>query len=468
MSLCTSQSQVRDYMRQAINNLFDETPGLGGVILITASEYHTHCWSHQVLRSLNDGFTTVSGRPLGCPRCRDREPAEVLSELITIWRDAAEESTPKTRVLCWNWSWSMWYPEPQAEVYQSLPEGVEILADFDRGSKIVRRGRELDIDEYSLSVVGPSDRFTGSSDAARKRGFTVHAKLQLGTTHEIATVPNLPLIEQLHGKFVQMTRRGVSGFMGTWNFGCSLTLNTAALRLYLQNPESYESCDRFMRDLATAYFGDVDPDTVRSSWRLFGQAFQNYPFSIKLLYWSPINYAPSYVFWGRYEARPMGMSCYEHAWGDRLDDSIPQGMTAAMMAEDLEAVVSTWEEGLEHYNRALSKQTADTTYDQRRREEANCARMIALQLGSAANIYRYHAWRMKRIEALGLTPPCDVPMADEASAILRRERALAAEAIELCRNDTRLGYHQESHAVFYDQTSIARKVAALDGALAQT
>ena len=467
MSLCTSQSQVRDYMRQAINNLFDETPGLGGVILITASEYHTHCWSHQVLRGLNDGFTTVSSRPLECPRCRDREPAAVVSELVTIWRDAATDRSPKPRVLCWNWSWSMWYTEPQTEVYSHLPAGVEILADFDRGSKVMRRGRELDIDEYSLSVVGPSDRFRGSLGIARKRGFPVHAKLQLGTTHEIGTVPNLPLIEQLHGKFVELSRHGASGFMGTWNFGCSLTLNTAAVHQYLKDPKGYESCDRFMRDLALTYFGDIDVDAAIQAWRTFGRAFENYPFSIKFLYWSPINYAPAYWPGVRYEGRPMGMSCYEHIWGDRLNDSFPQDVTACEVAESLEAVASVWSDGLDHYVSALNAEADNTTHGRRRREELNCARMIALQAGSAANIYRYHAWRMNRVQSLGLTPPCEIPHDDESLAIHRRERGLAVEAIALCRLDSRLGYHQESHAVFYDEASIARKIDAIDSVINQ-
>lgn len=467
LSLCTSQPLVRSYMSQAINGLFDETPGLGGVILITASEYHTHCWSHQVIHSLNDGITNVSEQALTCPRCRDREPAAILSELITIWRDAAADRMPNIRVLCWNWSWSMWYTEPQTEVYRGLPAGIEILADFDRGSKIVRRGLELDIDEYSLSVVGPSDRFKGSAGIARGRGLPVHAKLQLGTTHEIGTVPNLPLIEQLHGKFVGLSRHDASGFMGTWNFGCSLTLNTAAVNQYLQDPRGYESCDRFMRDLATAYFGDIDADAVVLAWRTFGRAFENYPFSIKFLYFSPINYAPAYMPGIRYEARPMGMSCYEHAWGDRLDDSIPQDIRASEVAEALEAVACVWCAGLEHYGPALTTGAEGTAHGRRRREELSCARMIALQVGSAANIYRYHAWRENRMHALGITPPCDVPVDEESLAILRRERGLAAEAVALCRLDPRLGYHQESHAVFYDETSIAQKVDAIDSLINQ-
>ena len=43
--------------------------------------------------------------------------------------------------------------------------------------------------------------------AARERGLRVMAKLQLGTTHELATVPSLPLIGNLYDKARALRRR---------------------------------------------------------------------------------------------------------------------------------------------------------------------------------------------------------------------------------------------------------------------
>lgn len=462
VALCTSHPKVQQFMREAIASVLDDLPGLGGVILITASEHHAHCWSHQVIRPLNDGCTQVATAPLQCNRCRDRGAAEVVAELITIWRDVAADRPSPVRVLCWNWSWSMWYPDPQTQVYERLPDGVGVILDFERGMQVQRLGRLIDIDEYSLSVTGPSDRFVSSKAVATARGLPVYAKLQLGTTHEIATVPNLPLMEQLHGKLLALSNEHASGFMGTWCFGCSRTLNTAAVGFYASDPDRYADRDTFLQQLAIKYFGEVDSDEILSAWQKFGQAFSHYPFSIRFLYWSIINCAPAYPLSTRYEARPLGGAWVRHEWGDRLEDSLDAPMDLAGIAEALHAVADGWESGLISYARALLPNTDNPVLQSHRREELSCATMIGLQIRCAANIYHFGAWRQEQMQQSDLTPPCDLTLDDEAIAILQHQRTLATAAARLCRHDPRLGFHQEDQAAFYDEASIRANIRHLD------
>ena len=56
-------------------------------------------------------------------------------------------------------------------------------------------------------------------EAAQQRGLAVMAKLQVGTTHELSTVPNLPLVDHLYEKLVGAEQLGLAGFLATWNFG---------------------------------------------------------------------------------------------------------------------------------------------------------------------------------------------------------------------------------------------------------
>ena len=49
-ALCTSAPLVQDFLRARRADLLARLDGLAGVILITASEFQTHCYSHHVLR----------------------------------------------------------------------------------------------------------------------------------------------------------------------------------------------------------------------------------------------------------------------------------------------------------------------------------------------------------------------------------------------------------------------------------
>ncbi len=466
VALCTSHPEVQRFLRDAIDSVLRSLPGLGGVILITATEFFTHCWSHRSRYDLDDGVDHHTKRPFTCDRCAPREPADIVGELVTIWRDVAAALPSPPRILCWNWSWSQWYPDPQREVFARLPDGIEMLLDFERGTRARRRGRDLPIDEYALSVVGPSERFLSAKPLAAARGFPVHAKMQLGTTHEIATVPNLPLLYQIHGKLKQLTRMRVVGIMGTWNFGCDLTLNTAAVKRYVQHPEKYEDADLFLADLASHYLGIEQPADLLAGWRAFGEAFSHYPFSIRFLYFSPLNEAPAYPLAPRYEDAPMGGSWMAHDYGDRLNDTLTPGFNADECADAFDALANRWEEGCDMVGRALRGARGDAVQRQHREQEWSCARMIGTQMQCTADIYRFHAWRERRIAALALQPPCDVPLDGPGIAILRAALAPTRQALELCRADARLGVHQECHLPFYNVAMIERKLKLIEASLA--
>lgn len=335
------------------------------------------------------------------------------------------------------------------------------MLDFERGTRAVRRGRTLPVDEYSLSVVGPSERFLASKRAADARGLPVLAKMQLGTTHEIATVPNLPLIRQLHGKLTRLTEQNVVGIMGSWNFGTRLTLNTAAVKQYVERPCESRDAEAFMAALGRDHLGVDDAEGLGAAWTAFGEAFEHYPFSMRFLYFSPLNEAPAYPLLPRYDDSPLLGSWIEHPYGDRLDPTLTDGFNAAQTGEAFAAVADAWDAGVARLEQAFGEADAaggDAAREQHRREELSCARMIGLQMRSTAHIYLFHAWRRRRIEALGLAAPCDVPWDDAGRALADAELAVAARARDLCAADDRLGFHQECQAYFYNAELIDRKL----------
>ena len=462
-ALCTSAPLVQRWFAEQIRRLAQALPGLGGIILITASEYHTNCWSHHARISLEDPFALKAGKEMQCPRCKRREPSDVVVELLEIWEREVHAVNPQCRVIAWNWSWSMWYPDPQAEIVSKLPKGVELLADWERGGQRSWRGKTIKVDEYSLAYPGPSERFAGSCRIAKQRGHTVHAKLQLGTTHEMATVPNLPLLRNLHRKLAGMAGAGVQGMMGSWCIGTGLTLNTFAVGLFGEDPVGYRDENRFLRELARRYLGITDSNDLLDAWRGFDEAFQHYPFSNNFLYFSPVNYAPAAMLSRTYRDKPLRPSYVMHEdYGDRLDDCLYPFQLDRVTDALLDAATQ-WSSAAERLRPALQQRSDDPVIDRRRREELGCALMVGHQLLSAHHLFAFHAWRKQAMAARGgMTPPCTVPMDERGRALMQRELDNVRTLLPLVVADRRLGYHEEARGYMYDEQKLRTKIAALE------
>ena len=453
LSLCTSTPQFKAFFRESVRNLFDDLEMLGGVILVTASEYQTHCWSHRAKRKIGDPYIDRCLAEMQCPNCRDREPADVVAELVNVWKEQAEQTHSPPRVLVWNWSWSMWYDEPQREVIDTLPDGVKLMCDFERGGFRQQDVGNVLIDEYSLGYTGPSERFMGSREAADARSLPVCAKLQLGTTHELATVPNLPLIPSLFDKLRSIDELGIDGLMCSWNFGNTATLNTAAFGMFVDRADLRRDKDGFLRALASEYFGAVDCRKILDAWRSFCDAFGQYPFTIKMLYFSPMNYAVAYPLRLSYKDRPMGPAWIPHSpWGDRLEDCLGP-FTIEQVCQCFEKMAGLWNRGLELYASALGDMK-----NRHQAEELSCAKLIGCHLAAMRNIFDFHEWRRGKMRESGLRAPCRLLADEQALELIRRHIRACRAALRLSRLDSRLGYHQEPHAYLYDAHAIEKAI----------
>ncbi len=457
VAVCMSAPSGMEFFTNAVQGLLKKLEGLAGVILITASEHHSHCWSHHALR--DTGFLPVMDQELPCPMCRERGAASVVVGLIDAWRTASTQMDSPCRVLAWNWSWSMWYPDPQKEILECLPDGVEFLIDWERGGSKLWMGRTIPIDEYSMGYIGPSERFLGARAAAGN--IPVHAILRINATHELATVPNLPLLPNLHAKWTGLQRESVTGVMGCWNFGCLPTLNTHAFCRFHEDPSRWTNSEDFLKSVAESYFGEVDITALTGAWNCFCAAFDLYPFSFGIIYSSPINYALAYPLDLAYRAQPMGPSHLHHEWGDRLEDTLGDWPIKDVI-RSFEAMSGLWNEGLSHYRQAFGGAALSPEHQKHREEESSCAEMIGCHLASIANIYRFHAWRLDAMVRLGLHAPCEIPPDDISRQIMRDEIQNTRAAIGLVRKDSRLGFHQEAQAFFFTAASIEGKQRNLE------
>lgn len=452
-ALCTSTPEVREYLESSSYNLFQRVPGLGGVLLITASEYHTHCYSHYPLpqkQFAEPDMAEWAKAKFICPRCARRSPAEVAAEIIALVHRGAISADPKAQVMAHTWSWYIVDPDPQRKLISLLPKGVALFSDWERGDKIKVQGRTYPVDEYCYAIVGPSPRFVQHTRLAQKNILRMFAKISINATHELRSVPYLPLPHILAKKMQRMRALGVKGFEGSLPFGAEMTPMTrlAVIMSRQRQPKPEDA----VRELAINEFGAANSDAVIRAWRLFAQAWRNYPFSTPLLYWGPMNYATAWPFDRRLKKEkriaswlPLPRDKDGHIKaGDNLETWVNPFLPADVMRA-FNMVLAEWNRGV--------KVLESLCHGRKRPSHAlliekQLAEHIGLSFGSTINIIQYCLFYRQFLASTSLTRRGGLNrkkgLEIKLLAIAGQELKTGLRDMELVRLDPRLGYHPEA------------------------
>jgi hypothetical protein len=456
-SMCTSTAKVQNYLKNATSQLAESLPNLGGVILITASEYPAHCVARRgrVLGALGE----IENLPVDCPRCAERRSEDIVVEVIQLIRDGIRTVSDSIEIIAWNWSWSFYVDAPCEEIISQLPKDVILMAGFERGGKKDILGhKNAVVDEYSISYAGPSEQCIESFELARKYGLRCFAKLQFGTTHELATVPNLPLIGNLFKKATYLKQNKMAGFMGCWNFGNMITANTAAFNWFLSSmteapaPSKKDSAGasvilRALQRFADNYFPGCDSAKVANSWLIFAEAMNNYPFCIPYLYAGPTNYALGFIS----HPAPLNSKSAGRSWlmderGDDLSGAIGD-FSLDEIITGFNLIAIKWHEGVELLKLAL----ADTDSEHATAEIAN-AEVCGAAFRSTWNLFRIYKLRLDWNET----------KLSEYNKISKNELDNLKHVLPYIEHDKRFGYHSEAHGYMFNAEMIRQKIIAME------
>jgi hypothetical protein len=118
-------------------------------------------------------------------------------------------------------------------------------------------------------------------------------------------------------------------------------------------------------------------------------------------------------------------------------------------------MLQLWNEGLELYTNALEDKN-----NLRHAAELACAEMICCHLAAMKNIFKFHAWRKRKMQAENMSGPCRLIGDAQSAAIIENHLQVMKKALELAKNDSRFGYHQEPHEYFYTPESIKTAIDA--------
>ncbi len=446
-TLCSSQPLVREYIREVMQSLFTEVPELAGIINIFCGERPTTCYWR------DEEFAAQ------CPTCSQRSQGEVLAESLNAFMDGIRAAGSQADVMAWTYfigkNREASPIAPMLEVMKRTDPRVIWLGNFEHGGEKELCGKQVRIHEYSLSYLGPSSDFVAMAKAAIESGRTIHAKLQIGTSYELSSVPYIPAPGIEYEKIRIATELGVTGSMMTWIPGGfpSPMLKAAGEAVF----EPRLPHDAFLRRIAAIYWGEATAAGVAASWKIFDEAWQRYPFAHAGLYWGPITRGPAYQLHLEREARlakPYNFGFTRKREPQPWEDNISRWLgpfTPDELAGAFRDMAERWQGGLAKLDAARELAGADSELDR----QVAVAAAIRLHAVSAANVFEFYSLRDSLLEAA----PSDHPaIVARMSAVARDDVQAAKAMLELLAREPRLGFETEIFDYSYTRPLLAEKI----------
>jgi len=432
-TFCPSSETAQTYLRESLYSIFSDVPGLGGLINLSYGEAPTTCLSEA---------KGPEGR-MDCPRCANKKPWETLGASLNAMERGVHEAAPDANVISW-----LYVPYGDSEMVLDLvrhtPPGVTVQFNFESGGSKVQVGKTRNASDYWLSYIGPSDSFRRVAANVNPEAAGMAAKIQACNSHEVASVPFIPVPSQLFGKYGAMRGLGVDTVMQCWYFGnMPSMMNRAASSALPFAPEGMSE-DAFLQDLARRDWAAEDVPQVVEAWRLFAQAYDNYPLSNAFQFYGPVTDGVVWPLHLKPVQLPLGPT-----WrvdypisGDRIGEAFSGTHTYPEVLQLSEALSETWNRGLDLLA-ALKPKYAN---EPDRVMDLSVATALGIQFRSSYNILRFYDLR----ETL-LYGPADTRQTtlQELRDIVEEEISNGRSLAALCELNPFLGFHSEAEAYKY-------------------
>ncbi len=436
-AFCPSTESGRQYIYESVKDLFTQVPKLGGILNISYGERPTTC-----LSSAN----VVNESPVKCPRCAAVPKWEILFRSLSAMRSGMPESA---QLISWLY---MARPTSRSEwvfrIAEHTPENVILQYNLESNGTKMQLGKPRKGGDYWLSYTGPSQDFREIAGRAAKTGTALSAKIQVGCSHEVATVPFVPVPGLLYRKYREMKLCGVSSVMQCWYFGNYPGLMNRAAGMLAREDFANSDEDDFLVRLARPEWGEKAP-AVAAAWKMLGDAYENYPLDNMMQYYGPMHSGVIWPLFPEIALKPLAPT-----WKPDF------GYSGDVIGECLgnhtleEAVILTrrmadgWEKGLKLWQSCGSH------------PDIGVAEALSIQFRSASDILNFYLLREKLIA--GIRPAATLDAMEE---IVRREIGNSERLIPLCKADSRLGFHSEAESHQYDPDRLHWRISQLKNLL---
>lgn len=445
---CTSTKRGCEALAAGFRKLVAGAPGLGGIIVICVGERPTHCYS---------GAYEPRIHPSRCPRCSKRAPRDVLRDTLAAMERGVHAADPAAEFIAWPYSqYIEWGERLTRDAAAHVPPKVILMHNFESAAKVRQLGKVRRADDYWLSVPGPSALFRDCARAARKQGTRVFAKIMVGCSHELSSVPYLPAPGNLYRRFRAMHALGVSGAVQNWDSGNDPSLmNRAAGDLAFAPFPASE--DDFLDGHARRDWGR-HARTVARAWKHFSAAFDRYPIAIGFSYHGPMHNGPVWPLYLEPRRLKLGRNwAGDPPGGDLIGDctgyhTLAEVITLCIRMRD------RWRRGV----RLMESLRSAATGNQERLTQIGLVQALELHFESGVNILTFYSLR----ERLAWERTGDKQaLLGEMKAIVQREIVVDRRLLPLVKRFPRLGFCPDAGIYKYFPDQIRRRMRELNALL---
>jgi len=441
-AFCANSKMGKAYLYEAGATLARLVPGLAGYISITYGEHFTSCSSSFEYEK--------------CPICGKKSHGEVLSAVVEGLRSGMREVRPECETVSWTYGArermmrSDDWRRDIGDYVRYAPSDVMLMQNFDDMGYEEQLGKTRQGEDYWLSYIGPSELFRVTAEEAKKQGKHMFAKMQVCCSHEIASVPYVPVPGIIYKKYKAAYELSVEGVMQCWYFGNFPSLmSKAAGELAF---EDFCDEDKFLTSLAGIYFGKSKAHAVVSAWKLFEDAYRKYPLNIMFSYYGPMHDG---VVWKlalkpKNYPLPRSWQSVDPCDGDRIYEALLNGHSLDEALTLCTDMASGWQKGVDALTPVIGEHEDET-------EQSSVARTIGLLFASGRNILEFYLLR----DRLGRGDGDGKAILARMRELVNAEIANSEAMIPICSADNRLGYHSEAEGYKFFEAKLADRADAL-------
>lgn len=440
---CISSEVGKAYLKECTEFIFSRVPELGGIINIMLGEDNGMCNRYRVLSDV----------PCLCPYCANRSDAEIYAETACIFTTAMHRFSPQAEFIGWFYVPTIRDNSALSErVINALrfwPEDAALMLNFESGTCLKQLEKKRVVFDYSLACLGPSKTFTAAMKQAKRKG----AKLQVGCSHEDASIPFVPVPSNLYEKYRTLHSLGVQNVMQCWYFGnYPGVMNRAAGMLsFAPFPQNEEA---FLIELASPEWREY-ASCVAAAWKEFSEGYRKFPGNIAFEWYGPLHHSIVWPLYLNPADQPLAPSWllkqFPEVSGDRFGEmlmfshSLPEALTL------MQQMQAHWRKGFEMLAPLREKFKNETE----RLHDIDLAEAILLQISSTCNVLEFYSLR----EQLFYN---HAPVVDSMAEIVRDEVKNTQRMKILCESDSRLGFHSEAEGYLFFPEKLAGRIRLLE------
>ena len=446
---CVYSEFGKAFLSEAIENLIKSVPELGGVIDITLGERVTTC---------GNTWPDYEGKWSNtCPYCKDKSRMEIVTHTSKIIKDAIDKINADIDFISWTYGCRGQAKENIYEYADKCPGNVIMLQNYEDDGRVTQLGKKRFALDYYLSYVGPSQMFKYTAERAISSGKKIYAKMQVCCSHELATVPYVPVPGIIYDKIIGAKVLGVSGIMESWLFGNYPCIMSKAVGL-LSYENDFKNKQDFLRKLARLYRNGDDAEKTVSAWNYFEKGYSNYPVNVMFNYYGPMHDGVVWELALKPKNKPLPRSWQltDVPDGDRIGECLFKGHTLDEAIELCTVLCVNWQKGLDELRNT-------TQWGNTEDEQISVAKALGVLFKSGLNVLRFYKLR----DNLGYRIGDANKTLTQMKEIVLDEIANSNEMIGLCENDNRLGYHSEAEGYKFFPEKLRNRVESLQNLLNQ-